>query len=190
MTTVTTLPEHHKLLTSAIFSSVSLPVPPLETLSETVFAARASVLCTCTQRVRAGGSTGSLAIKWWREHPPPVSKVVALLDVDSVVENPKVPQQRSQRSCPGNLNWKENPPWKPSIDRSWTSTYRNGQKNMLQKKCILHFHHSQLSIFAWTQPQLSMDSIPPIFGNRGTRTWHRRAQFLRFESVVLVATSG
>ena len=89
MTTVTTLPEHHKLLTSAIFSSVSLPVPPLETLSETVFAARASVLCTCTQRVRAGGSTGSLAIKWWREHPPPVSKVVALLDVDSVVENPK-----------------------------------------------------------------------------------------------------
>ena len=60
-------------------------------------------------------------------------------------------------------------------------------KKHVAKKCILHFHHSQLSIFAWTQPQLH-DSIPPIFGNRVTRTWHRRAQFPRFESVVLVAT--
>lgn len=35
-------------------------------------------------------------------------------------------------------------------------------KKHVTKKCILHFHHSQqLSIFAWTQPQLH-DSIPPF----------------------------
>lgn len=61
-------------------------------------------------------------------------------------------------------------------------------KKHVTKKCILHFHHSQLPQFSHGPSHSSMIPSLQVTGNRGTRTWHRRAQFPRFESVVLVAT--
>lgn len=96
--------------------------------------------------------------------------------------------QSSTATKPEKLPRKSELKGEPNMEAfNWSIIDLNLPK-LAKKTCYKEMHPSFSS---FTAINFRMDpATAPWFGNRVTRTWHRRAQFPRFESVVLVATLG